>query len=200
MKMNLKPVVNRPASRRSAPLSAVIDTLRSSARAVRLHMRALFAMAAIATVLQPATVLAAGDEPEDQYRVLDWSELIPADWEPPLVARAYDEVAGEVSNTAAVQELNGQLSALPGYVKPLVFEGNKVSEFLLVPFLPHQVRAHAHLDANQMIYVDVLEPLAIENPFDPIWIVGELTVDTVMTEEGPVVYRMGDAVTTGYEY
>ncbi len=139
--------------------------------------------------------------PEDNYRVLEWQDLVPRDWEPPLVAEAYDEVTPtSVDETSVVPELDGQLAALPGYMKPVVFHGNEVSEFVLVPFLPHQVKAHAHLEANQMVYVYALEPVVVEQPFDPIWIVGALSLEPVMTDEGPAAYRMVDAVTTPYEY
>jgi hypothetical protein len=139
--------------------------------------------------------------PEDLYRVLEWQDLVPDGWEPPLVARAYDEAAEAfVDESSVVQGLHGQLAALPGYMKPVVFEGNQVSEFLLVPFLPHQIRAHAHLEPNQMVYVYALEPVVVEQPLEPLWIVGTLSLEQVMTDEGPAAYRMIDAVTTRYEH
>ena len=141
------------------------------------------------------------EQPHEQYRRLEWKDLVPEGWEPPLVATAFDEVTADALDPAAVvQALDGQLAALPGYMKPVVFEGNEVSEFVLVPFLPHQTRAHAHLDANQMVYVYTLEPVVVEAPFEPIWIVGALSLEPVMTDEGPAAYRMVDAVTTPYEY
>jgi hypothetical protein len=147
---------------------------------------------------------AVASEPSDaheQYRILQWEDLVPERWEPPLVARAYDEVSdADVDENSVVRNLDGKLSALPGYMKPVVYDGNKVSEFLLVPFLPHQIRAHAHLEPNQMVYVYALEPVVVEKPFEPIWIVGTLSLEPVMTDEGPAAYRMVEAVTTQYEY
>lgn len=139
--------------------------------------------------------------PQDNYRVLEWKDLIPEGWEPPLVTTAYNEVtAASVDQASVVQALDRQLVALPGYMKPVMFEGNRVSEFVLVPFLPHQLQAHAHLKPNQMVYVYPLEPLVVEQPFEPIWIVGALSLESVMTDEGPAGYRMIEAVTTPYEY
>ncbi|WP_460804625.1 DUF3299 domain-containing protein [Microbulbifer agarilyticus] len=139
--------------------------------------------------------------PHENYRVLEWQDLVPDGWEPPLVPKAYDEVSAvTIDEASVVKNLDGQLSALPGYIKPVVFEGNHVSEFLLVPFLPHQVKAHAHLEPNQMVYVQPLEPLVVEQPFEPIWIVGTMSLEPKMTDEGPVAYQMTDAVTTEYEY
>jgi hypothetical protein len=135
------------------------------------------------------------------YRVLEWQDLVPDGWEPPLVAPAYDEVSvAEVDETAVVKDLDKQLSALPGYMRPVVYDGNEVSEFLFVPFLPHQITTHAHLEANQMVYVYALKPVVVENPLEPIWVVGEISLEAVMTDEGPAAYRMVDAVTTRYEY
>ena len=156
---------------------------------------------ALATGPAPVTAAEPSKATHENYRVLEWKDLVPDGWEPPLVSRAYDEVSdADVDKTSVVQDLNGQLAALPGYMKPVVFEGNQVSEFLLVPFLPHQIRAHAHLEPNQMVYVYALEPVVVEKPFDPIWIVGTLSLEPVMTDEGPAAYRMVEAVTTKYEY
>ena len=148
----------------------------------------------------PAMASEASDA-QQQYRVLQWQDLVPDGWEPPLVARAYDEVSDiDVDENSVVKDLDKQLSALPGYMRPVVYEGNEVSEFLLVPYLPHQITAHAHLDPNQMVYVYAVKPVVVENPLEPIWIVGEISVEPVMTDEGPAAYRMVDAVTTRYEY
>lgn len=149
----------------------------------------------------PAVASEPAEVPHENYRVLEWSDLVPDGWEPPLVPTAYDEISeAVVDETSVVKDLDGQLTALPGYMKPVVYEGNAVSEFLLVPYLPHQITAHAHLDPNQMVYVYALEPVVVENPLAPIWIVGTLSLKPVMTDEGPAAYRMVDAVTTEYEY
>ncbi len=141
------------------------------------------------------------ETPHENYRVLEWQDLVPDGWEPPLVSRAYDEVSdASVDETSVVKDLDRQLAALPGYMKPVVYEGNQVSEFLLVPYLPHQIKAHAHLEPNQMVYVYALEPVVVEEPFDPIWVVGTVSLEAVMTDEGPAAYRIVDAVTTEYDY
>lgn len=149
----------------------------------------------------PAVASAPAEAPYENYRVLQWQDLVPDGWEAPLVATAYDDVSeAEIDSASVVDELDGQLAALPGYMRPVVFEGNSVSEFLLVPFLPHQTVGHAHLEANQMVYVYAVEPVVVEDPFAPIWIVGTISLEPVMTGEGPAAYRMVDAVTTDYEY
>ncbi len=141
------------------------------------------------------------DAPLDQYRVLEWTDLVPEGWEPPLVEEAYDDIdSASVDENAVVSDLDQQLAAIPGYMKPVVFTENRVSEFVLVPHLPHQITAHAHLDPNQMVYVYALEPVVVENPFEPVWVVGSMSTEAVMTDEGPAAYRIVDAVTTEYKY
>ena len=139
--------------------------------------------------------------PETQYRVLAWEELVPKDWEPPIIPKAHNEArATPVDPSAVVATLDQQLVALPGFMKPVVFEENQVSEFILVPLLPHHTKQHAHLDVNQMVYVKLLEPLSVENPLNPLWVIGTMTVQSVFTDDGPVAYRIADAATTEYEY
>jgi hypothetical protein len=156
---------------------------------------------ALAVCAAPIAWSGESEEPHEQYRVLEWKELVPEGWEPPLVPESFDEVGVDsVDKDSVVQELGQQLVALPGFMKPVVFEGRQVSEFLLVPLLPHHTKQHAHLDANQMVYVYLLEPVEVENPFTPVWVVGTITLEPVMTDEGPAAYRIADAVTTEYEY
>ena len=156
---------------------------------------------ALITSAFPAAGSGEPEEPHNRYRVLEWKELIPEDWEPPVIPEPFDEIdTSSIDTASVVTELDQQLAALPGFMKPVVFEGNMVSEFLLVPFLPHHTRQHAHLDANQMVYVYLLEPVHVDNPMLPTWVVGTITLDPVMTDEGPAAYRIVGAVTTEYEY
>lgn len=169
----------------------------------KLHNSPYMAVLYIALLIFSACVSASeqAEDPLAQYRVLDWKELVPEGWEPPLVPESYDEVGtATVDKASVVTDLDQQLAALPGYMKPVVFEGNEVSEFVLVPFLPFHTRQHAHLDANQMVYVYLLEPVKVDNPLKPLWVVGTITLEAVMTDEGPTAYRIVDGVITEYEY
>ena len=141
------------------------------------------------------------EDPASNYRVLQWPELVPEGWEPPLIPPAHNEVEAKgVDPSAVVSELGQKLVTLPGYMRPVVFEGNEVSEFLLVPYLPHQIKQHAHLESNQMVYVTLYEPVKVDKPLDPIWVVGTMTLDAVYTDEGMAAYSIVEAVTTDYRY
>ncbi len=104
-------------------------TIMQSSNLARLWALALLVlMAAIAQLPAVAADESAGTAHEN-YRVLNWADLVPEGWEPPLVPKAYDEVSGgAVDKTAVVSDLDEKLAALPGYMKPVVFEGNEVSE------------------------------------------------------------------------
>ena len=163
-------------------------------------VKAFLFVGLIAPVLPAAT----GAELSDiasQYHMLEWVDLVPEGWEPPLIPPGHDSAEStQVPVEAVVAKLDRQTVTLPGFMKPLVFEGNEVFKFLLVPFLPHHTKQHAHLDANQMVHVSLLEPVIVDKPLAPIWVIGTITVDAVLTEEGPAAYSIGDAVMTEYKY
>jgi hypothetical protein len=131
---------------------------------------------------------------------LEWPELVPEGWEPPIIAPAYDKGAAHVvDEQSRVSELDGIRVRLPGYLKPIVYEGRSVSEFLLVPYLPHHVTQHAHLESNQMVYVQLQESIEIDNPFEPIWVSGTMQLKAVATDEGPAAYSIVKATASQYQ-
>ncbi len=69
--------------------------------------------------------------------------------------------------------LNGQYVRIPGYLLPLEFSGQRVSEFLLVPW----VGACIHTPPpppNQIVHVTPDQPVAMAGMFVPVWVTGEL--------------------------
>ena len=136
-----------------------------------------------------------------EARSLDWQELVPAGWEPPVIAPAYDKPTEQkVDKASLVKDLDGLQVMLPGFLRPVVFSNTIVSEFLLVPFLPHHMKQHAHLEPNQTVYVKLEEPVEITNPFSPMWVTGTLHLQTVATDEGPAGYTITDAGVSEYTY
>lgn len=77
-------------------------------------------------------------------------------------------------SSATEPSLNGTSVRIPGYVLPLEFDGDLVSEFLLVPF----VGACIHVPApppNQMVLVKTTESIKIKKLYDPVWVEGVLS-------------------------
>ncbi len=79
----------------------------------------------------------------------------------------------EMSARSVVPELNGKTVSLAGYMLPLEFKGELVSEFLLVPW----VGACIHTPpppSNQVVYVKPAKPVEAKGRFAPIRITGPM--------------------------
>ena len=78
---------------------------------------------------------------------------------------------------AVVPDLNGQQVRMPGYALPLEFTDQKITEFLLVPW----VGACIHTPPpppNQIVYVKLEKGIENAGRFTPVWVAGEMTVKT----------------------
>jgi hypothetical protein len=75
-----------------------------------------------------------------------------------------------------VNALNGVTVRMPGYVLPLSFDGTKVTEFLLVPY----VGACIHVPPpplNQIVHVDAKIPFEVSGMYVPVWVEGTMQVE-----------------------
>jgi hypothetical protein len=85
--------------------------------------------------------------------------------------------------TAVVEALNGQRVRLPGFLLPLEVSGDKVTEFLLVPY----VGACIHVPPppqNQIVHVkiDHKEGFKTSKLFEPVWVTGVITAEAMVKE------------------
>ncbi len=138
----------------------------------------------------------------DDYREIEWKELMPAGWEPPAPAEfVFGEEAFEVSAEPApvVAELDKQLVKIPGYIIPIEFIGEGVSEFLLVPFMGACIHVPPP-PGNQMVYVSLVEPLVEADLWAPVWASGVLHTQSAETEYATAGYHLKNAATEVYEY
>jgi hypothetical protein len=74
-----------------------------------------------------------------------------------------------------VAALDGKAVRLPGYVLPLEFDGPRVADFLLVPW----VGACVHTPPppiNQIVRVRPAKPFEVQGSFDPVWVSGALRI------------------------
>ena len=179
-----------------------------------------FALAVCVAMLIPvvvhAEVSAQDEDPLSHYQVLEWKDLVAEGWKRPLLLSEEEVSSPSIDSSSLVPELDQKLVAIPGYMRPAVKEGQpqlvhdhdheqlsagtRVTEFVLVPFLPQNPCSHALWDPNQVVYVNLLEPVLVEDPENPVWVVGTITLDNIMTDDGLSAYRIVDAVTTNYEY
>ena len=73
----------------------------------------------------------------------------------------------------ANKELVGKPVRIPGYLLPLEYDGDKVTEFFLVPY----VGACIHTPPpppNQIVHVKTSEGFAVEGLYTPVWVNGLL--------------------------
>ena len=79
---------------------------------------------------------------------------------------------------AVVSELNGQTIRMPGYVLPLEFDGIKVTEFFLVPY----VGACIHVPPpppNQMVHVSANPGIESKELYEPVWVEGKIATEGI---------------------
>lgn len=103
---------------------------------------------------------------------LEWDDLVPADFNPdtlfeqvaakygiaelddndPRAKEMMAEMQGIWSHAPVVKSLNGRRVRLPGLVVPLEGDGEKISEFLLVPYFGACIHVPPP-PSNQIVYV-----------------------------------------------
>ncbi len=102
----------------------------------------------------------------------------------------------EENNSKLVQDLDGKDVKIPGYVLPTEFSGDKVVEFLLVPY----VGACVHTPpppANQMVHVKVEEGFTTQGLFAPVWVTGQ--IKTAMSTQSLTLNDGTTEVEAGYQ-
>jgi len=79
---------------------------------------------------------------------------------------------------ATVKELDNQLISIPGFVLPLEYEGKKVTEFLLVPW----VGACIHTPPpppNQIVHITAKSPFSTKGMFEAVTVTGIIKLKEV---------------------
>ena len=89
-----------------------------------------------------------------------------------ILARRAEMVAKQRAQAeSVVDQLNGRDVRIPGFLLPLNYEGEKVTEFLLVPV----VGACIHVPPpppNQMVHVQYEQGFSPSGLYDPVWVSG----------------------------
>lgn len=107
----------------------------------------------------------------------------------PVATAPIEEMLGISSGVAFRNDLDGKEVKLSGFILPLAFNGTKVTQLLLVPF----VGACIHVPpppANQLVLVEVPQGYASSGLWEPISVTGTLSVSGVSTELAQVGYAL----------
>jgi hypothetical protein len=163
---------------------------RIDSRVVRRSVRALAlsALAVVLTGMRPVVAPAylSGDSVLAEIeRAIAAGDPVTLDWK---AMAALNYKTGEMPE--ALRKLNGVVVRIPGFMVPLEDTETRVTEFLLVPYFgacihtpppPPNQMAHVLMQRNQVIEV---------NLWDPIWIIGKLTIESVESPYGMVGFQV----------
>ena len=148
----------------------------------------------------------------DTYREMQWDELLPKGWDPaadikklklgkledsdPRAMEALERLRVMWDNAPTDPTLEGVKIRLPGFVIPLEKSGEKVTEFLVVPYFGACIHSPPP-PANQIIHATIKRATAMRS-MDAFWIKGTLSLHRADTPWGASGYRLSVDSLTPY--
>ena len=172
-----------------------------------LKLRVTLLTTALLVILGSAFQATAADLPGVQE--LEWFDLVPEGYNPDKIIEEYQqkykidelddddplivELMGKLNEVWKMSPvnpvLNGKTVKLPGYVVPLETDGQKASEFLLVPYYGACIHVPPP-PSNQTVYVTTKdkEGAAIRQLFDVVWVTGVMKTEKLSTDMADAGY------------
>jgi len=142
---------------------------------------------------------AAGTATVESPTVLTWDDLLPEGWTPPVtsVDHFFDsppQPAQTPDDAPVVDALDAQRVRLPGYLVPITLEGERVREFLMVPYFGACIHVPPP-PPNQIVFVSLPQAIDLDDPYGAHWVTGVLSTSISSTELADAAYTMrGEAV------
>jgi hypothetical protein len=93
--------------------------------------------------------------------------------------------------------LNNKKIKIAGYIAPITFDGDDITEFLFVPYRGACIHVPPP-PPNQIIYVKSASGLKADDMWAPQWITGTLSASPVSTFVADVGYSMEEASVSPY--
>lgn len=166
-----------------------------------------------AEVEQPAS-----SAPPDGFEEIQWEDLIPPGFSGADISARFDEriaavepgspeadevfaeLQAEYENQPVNAELAGDAVQLAGFVAPLTYTGELVTEFLLVPYFGACIHVPPP-PVNQTVMVTLQEGqgLTIDEAWGPVWVTGTLTIEGADTDLASAGYTINNAQTGVYD-
>ena len=162
-------------------------TIQSSTAHRAARALAIGSLAVVLSGMRPAVapVDARGDALAEIERAIAAGDPVTLDWK---TMAALDYKTGQMP--ASLKKLNGVLVRIPGFMVPLEDTETRVTEFLLVPYFGACIHVPPP-PPNQMAHVLMLRNQEVDvNLWDPIWIVGKLTIENVESPYGMVGFQV----------
>ena len=140
-----------------------------------------------------------------EWPEIKWEDLIPKDWDPtagfknldwsklqdsdPRAVEALEKLKQAWDNSPVEPSIQGQKRRIAGFAVPLEQQGDKVTEFLIVPYFGACIHVPPP-PANQIIHAKSAKPLTGVKMMVPIWTYGTFSVQRGETQWGVSGYRM----------
>lgn len=136
----------------------------------------------------------AEDATDQSVRQITWDHLLPKGWIPPSVSvdhffDAAPPPSAAMADAPVVAELDGQRIRLPGYLVPITLEGEKLKDFLMVPYFGACIHVPPP-PPNQVVFVSLPEAVLVDDPYGPHWVTGVLSTATSSTELAEAAYTL----------
>lgn len=140
----------------------------------------------------------------ERVRQITWDDLLPEGWIPPSVSvdhffDAAPPQATSMADAPVVTELDGQRIKLPGYLVPLTLEGEKLKDFLMVPYFGACIHVPPP-PPNQVVFVSLPEAVAVADPYGPHWVTGVLHTTTSSTELAEAAYTLSGELVEMFDW
>ena len=155
--------------------------------------RWLFVLVSISSVALAENNPSFGEPGADGTLTLSWEQLMPADYVP-----VWDPVA-PLPTAPVIEELNGKIVRLPGYVIPLKFDGLLVKEFLLVPYFGACIHVPPP-PSNQVVYVILDKEQELGGLFATVWVTGQMQTQVKTTEYAESGYTIAASLVEPFDY
>jgi len=165
-----------------------------------------------------------GNTPESDYvelpdhEQLEWEDLVPAGYSAddvysryqdqldhvefgsPEADALYDEMLAEQDTDATNEDLDGVKIQLAGFVAPITFEDDLVTEFLLVPYFGACIHVPPP-PPNQtiMVTLDKDSSMTLEDSWGAVWVAGTLKVAAASTDLAEASYTIDGASSGIYD-
>ena len=149
--------------------------------------------------------LAAKPSATTAYKTTSWDALMPKNWDPvasmkslnlgimqdgdPRTIAALEELKRQWNNAPIEPGLDGAKIRIAGFLIPLDAEGEKLHEFLLVPYFGACIHTPPP-PANQVIHVTLATPAKGHQMMEAIWVNGTMHTGSTDTAMGTSGYSM----------
>lgn len=140
----------------------------------------------VMVMLLSVTCVAWAKAPQELY----WDNLQPEGFVEIPAEFSHDSKTGQAQpNAPVIEALNGQYVKIPGFVVPLEGNDELTTEFLLVPYFGACIHVPPP-PSNQIVHVKFAQGVAIDNIYDPIWVVGTLSTKGWVGDMASVGYTL----------